>query len=80
MPGANFYAADCSLAAGDIAFLQEPLATGTDGGIAVTNCEIEMSVRVPSMETGYVTSTTEPLAIIIRTGRTLISDSDGIAP
>lgn len=52
MPGASFYAADCSQVAGDIAFLQEALA-GNDSGIAVTDWNLRMSVSIPSMETGY---------------------------
>jgi hypothetical protein len=78
-PGAKFYAADCSQVTADIAFLRGALGA-TNDSIAVTDWETEMSVNVPSMEKGDVTSTTEPLAIIIRTGRTITSDSDSLAP
>jgi hypothetical protein len=79
VPGAKFYAADCSQVAADITFLQEALAS-TDDGIAVTDWETEMSVSIPSMERGYVTGTTEPLAIIIRAGKAITSGSDSLAP
>lgn len=79
VPGAKFYAADCSQVADDIAFLQEALA-GTDSSLAFTDWETEMSVNLPSMEKGYVTGTTEPLAIIFRAGKAIISGRDNLAP